>query len=282
MEKNFTISIILLGLICLVIIVLIALQDIRALRTQRRHHSIKRRSHPLVSVVVEENVSDECLASIQRNDYHHYEIVFLGERTRSKYILSLHGDTLLSPSSISNSIETLVHFPHWDHIEIKPVVPRPQNISALLRLYHLVALAPFISLRMAFNIPPCRRQLWPTLQRCNMPARHVRAKLYHFVRWLIFIMNAGLITSILVTAVSAGQPLYLLTYLFALTIWLAVCLMEYPHFSYSQKITYILLSPVSFWYFLLYAFYAPFVPIVRTVTDKIASLLWRAHHQTIA
>lgn len=282
METNFMISIIFIFVIGITIVLGIALHDIRTIRAKRLYRPRKRRSYPLVSVVVEENVSDECLASIRHSDYHKYEIVFTGEHTRNKYILSLNHNVLLAHTSISRAVATLMDLPKWEYVEIRPVLLRPQKISELFRLYHIVVLAPFISLRATFRIPPNRRQLWPTLRRSNIPVRRIRSRLYTFMRWLILIMNAGLISYITIVAFVAGQPLYLLTYLFTLSVWIIVCLIEYPHFSHRQKISYALLSPVSFWYFFLYAFYAPLIPIFRTVTNKIASLLWRAHHQTIA
>lgn len=282
MEMNFMISITFVIVIGLTIILGIALHDIRTIRAKRKYQQKKRRSYPVVSVVVEENVSDECLASIRHSDYHKYEIVFSGENMSSKYILSLRHNVLLAPTSISRAVTTLMDLPKWEYVEIRPVLQRPKKISELFRLYHVVALAPFISLRATFKIPPNHRQLWPTLRRADIPVRRFRSRTYNLMRWLILIMNATIISYITIVAFSAGQPLYLLTYLFTLLIWLIVCLIEYPHFSRQQKITYTLLSPVSFWYFFLYAFYAPLIPIVRAITDKIASLFWRAHHQTIA
>jgi len=282
METNFMITIIFIFVIGITIILGIAIHDIRAIQAKRNHRPKKRRAYPLVSVIVEENVSDECLAGIQHSDYHKYEIVFFGERARSKYILSLRHNVLLAPTSISRGIATLMDLPKWEYVEIRPVLQRPQKVVELFRLYHIVALAPFISLRATLKIPPNHNQLWPILRRANIPIRRARSRLYHFTRWLILMVNAGLISYITVVAFVAGQPLYLLTYLFTLLLWLIVCVIEYPHFSLRQRIVYIFLSPVAFWYFFLYAFYAPLVPIFRASTNWVASLLWRAHRQTIA
>lgn len=148
------------------------------------------RVYPLVSVVVEENVSDECLASIQHSDYHKYEIVFFGERARSKYILSIQHNVLLAPTSISRGVATLMDLPKWEYVEIRPVLRRPQKITELFRLYHIVALAPFISLRVTLKIPPNHNQPWLTLRRANIPVRRARSRLYGFTRWLILMVNA--------------------------------------------------------------------------------------------
>ncbi|MDQ5982368.1 MAG: hypothetical protein QG549_365 [Patescibacteria group bacterium] len=282
MEMNFMISILFIFVIGIALILGIAIHDIRTIRAKRLHRPKKRRVYPLVSVVVEENVSDECLASIQHSDYHKYEIVFFGERARSKYILSIQHNVLLAPTSISRGVATLMDLPKWEYVEIRPVLRRPQKITELFRLYHIVALAPFISLRVTLKIPPNHNQPWPTLRRANIPVRRARSRLYGFTRWLILMVNAGLISYITVIAYVAGQPLYLLIYLITLLLWLIVCVIEYPHFSPRQRISYIYLSPVAFWYFFLYAFYAPLVPIFRATTNWIASLLWRAHRQTIA
>lgn len=282
METNFIISIIFIVVIGIIIILGITIHDIRTIRSSRDRRNSKRQSQPFVTVVVEENVSDACLESIRHSDYQNYEIVFSGEHTHSKFILSLRRDAQIAPSAIRQSVTALITFPHWDYVEIKPVIPNPRTIAELFRLYHTVALAPFISLRTALMIPPNIRQPWPIVQRANIPPRRVRSSVYNFMRWLMLVMNAVLISYISFVAFVTLQPLYLLTYICALMIWVIVCLIEYPHFSYQQRISYILLSPVSFWYFFLYAFYAPLVPICRAVSNRIATLFWRAHHQTIA
>lgn len=282
MESNFIISIIFIIVIGIMIVLGIALHDIRMIRSNKTRTTKRRHTWPLVSVVVDENVSNACLESIRHNDYHNYEIVFSGEHTNGKFILTIRHNMMLDHAAIRRSVTILTNFPTWSYTEIKPVLPSPQKISELFRLYHAVALAPFISLRTAFAIPPNSHQLWPVLQRSQLSIHLWRSRMYHLVRWLIFVANAALVTYITYVAFAAAQPLFLITYLSAMTIWLVVCIMEYPHFSFPQKITYIVLSPVSYWYFFIYAIFAPLAPIWRVISNGIAMLFWRAHHQTIA
>lgn len=282
METIFLNSLLLAIITAIAIIISIALHDFRTTRAKNKSIQRKRRQHPRIAVEVEENVSDACLASIKQSDYHNYEIIFFGEHTKSRFILSIHNNALLDPTAIRYNISILADFPKWDYIAIKPVLPKPQKISELFHLYHTVALAPFIPLRSAFKILPTPHQPWPILRRSTMPVRRLRSRLYRFICWLVLVINTVLISYITIVALATDEPLYLFIYLLVLLVWLVVCIVEYPHFSRNQKVIYTLLSPVSFWFFFAYALYAPLIPIVRAIVNKIASIFWRAHRQTIA
>ena len=283
MELQLIIAICFMFLAAMTVIIGITIHDIRMVKIERLIHNKHRfRKKPFVSIVVDDTISNECITSINKSDYRKFEIVFTGEKIRNKLVLRLGSNIVLERTAVRRAVRELNAFPSWSHIEIRPIIKAPVKLTQLFHLFHLVALSPFISARATFNIAPVGRLLWPTVQRTNTSTRQWKSHAYIVIRWLAAIINAVILIYITYLAMVIYQPILLLSYIGALTLWLTVGLLEYPHFSAHQKNIYTLLIPVSYVYFFLYALYAPFAPIIRKASTTTASFLWRSHRQTVA
>lgn len=263
-------------------IVGITIHDIRLVRSAtNQRHGRRRGRKPLVSIVVDDDVSDESIKSLRKSDYRKKEIVFVGERPRGDLILYLPKNDTIDPGAISRAVNSFTADSQLATAELVPVISRPTTLWQFFCMYQNIALAPFTSVRIAYRITTLRSR-WPLMIRPELPGRPHRARLYRLIRWLSSVFNATLFAYVLYLAVWLYEPIFLMAYLGFFGIWMIMAIWHLEDFSRRQKIIYIALSPASLGYFTLLAFIVPIRPLFRIVSHVAAALSLRSSRQHAA
>lgn len=252
-----------LALAAFALFISMTVYDMRLIQVNRRILHFRRQ--PLVSVVVESEHYDAALKSIKQSDYRKYEVVYAGEPIKGDIVLKLKHDSPLAPTSIRYAVQQLYNLPGCTFVELKPLIKMPSNMRQLFKLYERAVLAPFISVRAQLDIRPLPYSKWSVVQHATI--KHTwRTYAYHSIVWLSSVINAVVLAYLIYLASWLNQPEFLLLYIAAFGLWLIVSLWDYPYFSVSEKLLYTAISPVSFFYFFLLAFKAPFVIPARMIS----------------
>lgn len=275
----------LMSIAALVTIVGMTLGDIKAIRIEarlRQHpYSRRFRQRPLLSIVLNDNASDECIEAVKRSSYRKVEIVFYGEEPRGDLMLYLKRDTILEPDAITHAIRQFNNDHKLNAIELLPAFSKPQTVRQLFDLYRHVSLAPFISVRAVFHAVPLWSQ-WPIMIRKGTRPNTMRLYISRIFRWFALSMNALTLLYVGYIAVVLYEPLFLMMYLSGFCAWMILAIGTYPTFSRMQKVQYVLLAPVAFGYFLYLALKAPFGPFILRLRASISRTFWRSYGQPMA
>lgn len=266
----------------LLTIIGITIQDIRQARLDKmiedQPHTTLLRRRPLVSILVDDELTDESIRSIRHGNYRKIEIVYQGEETHGDLMLPINPDTILERTALSRAINQFNLNPKTEAVEILPRPEMPDNIGELLTFYRQIAAAPFIAVRAAFHVVPIWGSGWPVIVNLHTRISFWRARTYAFFRWLMYVSNAAVLLYALYSAVVLHQLELLLLYLGIFTIWLVTAIWMYPYFSFRQKIVSLVLAPVSLGYFTILALVSPFTSLRSSTRDAFARL-WRSSHQ---
>lgn len=247
-------------------IIVMTVSDIRTIRAEaafRKHPRGQRyRRRPLVSVLVNGDASDQCVASIRQNSYRKIEIISPDDSPKGALLLRIEPDATLYESAILEAVQQLNMNPSRQSIELLPAFTEPATLRGLFHLYRTVALAPFIAVRSLFQVTDSL-PTWPVLTRRSNSHHSVRMYIYLIFRWLAQLANAFVLAFAIYLAIIPSETFYLAIYLGTFGFWLLLSITTYPRFSIGQKIKYALLAPVSLLYFALLAFIAPIRPLGR-------------------
>jgi hypothetical protein len=261
------------------IFIFMTIYDMRVIRANR--HVIHFRRQPLVSIVVDDSVTDASLKSISSGDYRKYEIVFAGEPVRGDLVLYLRCGTILAPTEIRHAVQQLHNLSDCRFVEIRPALAKPDNLTQFFHLYRTIVMAPFISVRAQLDIRPLAQSLWSVMQRTSL-SKTWRTYAYQIVSWILSLANAAVVLYLVYLAAWLGQSDLLLLYITAFWLWIIVSAWDYPYLSIKQKVVYTLLAPVSFLYFLLLAIAAPLAMPLRIGARWANKFFSRSVHQTVA
>jgi hypothetical protein len=257
----------------------LTLYDIREIRlddqAQRHPYARAFRSRPLVSVLVEDHATEACLRSIRESDYRKTEIIFPGEEARGKLWMALPSDVVICRTAISTAVRRFNTDPTLGFVELTAVVQPPKTLRQLFRAFRLVAQAPFISVRTAFRITPGRTPR-PLIYKPDTLLRRWPTRVYQLAHWVIAVINVVALLYIAYVAVVLGQSALLLDYTAGFCLWLVWSIWQYPFFSLQQRISYTLLAPVSFCYFIFVSLRAPLICHVHRFRDDPFSQPWQA------
>lgn len=256
----------------------ITMHDIKTARLEKQPFAYR----PLISIVVDDDISDKTFKSIKKNNYRNKEIVFVGEQPRGEAIVTLPSQSVLHRNAISRAARRLANDPRLDSIEIVPVLQPPQRLLQLLRLYVDIALLPFIGVRTAFGITKRKSTRWPLLVRQKSSQHTARTIIFRIFSWMTATINALFLVYVCYLAVWLSQPEFLMIYLTAFVIWMAMAIWQYEYFTLRQKLMYFLLLPTSFGAFVVLALYAPLVPVCRLINHIASGLPWRSSRQHVA
>ena len=266
------------ALVAFVIFITMTVYDMKLLRAHRRFTHF--RQQPFVSIVIDDDISDETIRSISRSDYRKYEIIFVGEPIESGIVLELRRNMRFAPATIRHAVLQLTNLPDCQFVEIKPTFMMPENLRELYQLYEYVILAPLISVRAQLKIRPFAHARWPVI-RSTALAPTFRSYTYRAVVWLMSIANAITMLYVSYLAIWLDQPELLLLYIATFSLWLIISLWDYPYLSVKDKMIYTFLAPVSFGYFYMTAIWAPFVEPLRLVSRLAGKFFSRTVHQTV-
>lgn len=264
-----------------VTIVAITVQDIQAAKLHqliKKHPKLKRlRRRPLVSIVVDEEPTDKSIASLRHGAYRKIEIVYTDEKTHGDLLLPINPDIVIEKSSLAKAINQFNLRPETEAIEIIPKPDIPNNIRDLLYFYRQIISAPFIAVRAAFHVVPIWGSGWPVIinPRAKIPVW--RARVYAFLRWLMYVANTYALVYSVYVAIFYHRPEFLILYIGLFTVWLITAIWTYPYFALRQKIVSVVLAPVSFGYFFIIGIIAPFTALHWSSRDAFARL-WRSSH----
>ena len=253
--------------------------DMRIIQANRR--VLRLRRQPLVSIVIDDMITDDSLKSISKRDYRKYEIVFAGEPVKGDMILILKPGTVLPPKAIRQSVQQLQSLKNSRFVEMKPMLVNPTNLLHLFRVYYSVATAPFISVRAQLNIRPLTHSKWSVMQWPHIIDTW-QTYAYYIGAWLLSLANTGMLLYFVYLSAWLSQPDLLLLYIGAFWLWLIVSIWDYPHFSIKQKLSYTALAPVSFIYFLFLAITVPLTIPLRIGMRVLSRFFSRSVHQTVA
>lgn len=264
-----------------VTIIAITIQDMRIaklsqfIKNNPKLEGLKRR--PLVSIIIDEEPTDESIVSLRHGDYRKIEIVYSGEKTHGDLMLPINPDTIIEKSLLSKAINRFNTNPEIEAIEIIPQPEIPDNLRDLLYFYRQIASAPFISVRAAFHVVPIWGSGWPVIINLHAKIPEWRARLYAILRWIMHAANAFTLLYAVTMAAIFRQPDFFVLYVGLFIIWLFSAIWMYPYFTLRQKIVSVMLAPVSFGYFFILAIVAPFTSLRGSSSDAFARL-WRSSH----
>jgi hypothetical protein len=270
-----------MGIAALFSIIGMTVGDIGTIRKQTAKAKRAKTQRPLVSVIIRDNIHEECIASIRHSLYSKKEIILPGERIRGSLALLPVNSDIFESTTIGTAVRQMTLDPKRPAIEILRDYKPPRTLPELMRTYHDIIVAPFIAVREAFHIT-LQQTRWSVIVRPSVPWYTWRTRLYCIFRWLVACANLLTFAYICYVAVMLYQPEYMQIYLCGAVIWIIVAISRYPQFSLWQKIIYTVLAPVSFGYLVLLAFYAPFSPIVRRIRAATGGLAWQSSHQSLA
>lgn len=265
----------------LVTITAITVQDMRIaklsqfIKNNPKLERLKRR--PLISIIIDEEPTDESIISLRHGNYRKIEIVYSGEKTHGDLMLPINPDTIIEKSLLSKAINRFNTNPEIEAIEIIPQPEIPDNLRDLLHFYRQIVSAPFISVRAAFRVVPIWGSGWPVIINLHAKIPEWRARLYAILRWVIQTANAFVLVYAVTLAAIFRQTDVLVLYLGLFIIWLIAAIWMYPYFTLRQKIVSIFLAPVSFGYFFILGIVAPFTSLRSSSSDAFARL-WRSSH----
>lgn len=259
------------------------LHDLRKIRLDiwlRRHPSVRFRSRPLVSIVVDGQPSDDCVESVWNSDYQKIELLSSGQPTRGKLLLLLPTtDTILGRTTISYAVRTLNDSSSLPIVELLPILSPPRTLGQFFHLYRHIAAAPFVMSRAGLGIiAPC--PLWPTMMR---PGQTINRRTYVYAtgRWLVQVANLLTLLFACYLAIVLAQPALFIAYLFVLGIWMALAIAQYPHLSLRQRAAYLLLSPVAFSYFVFLCIQTSLAPPLRQIKQRSFATLWKLPYRSL-
>lgn len=265
----------------LITTVSLVLQDMRVARLHRptqNNHPEHLQRRPLVSIVIDEEPTNESIASLRHGDYRKIEIVYVGEETHGDLMLPVNPDIIVEKSLLTKAINRFNVNPQTQAIEIIPRPNTPDNLRDLLRLYRQIVSAPFIAVRAMFRVVPIWGSGWPVMINLHEKIPEWRARVYAFARWVTSVINTFALIYSLYVAIVYRRPEFLILYAGLFIIWLITAIWVYPHFALRQKIVSLILAPVSFGYFLVLGIVTPFTSIRYSTRDAFARL-WRSPHQ---
>jgi hypothetical protein len=266
-----------------VTIIAITIQDMRLAKISnimhRHPHSQQFRRRPLVSIIMDDEPTNEAIQSIRHGNYRKLEILYTGEQAHGDLMLPMNADTVLERTALSNAINQFNMNPNTEAVEIVPRPELPDNLNQLLHFYRRIASAPFIAVRAAFHVVPIWGSGWPVLLNMHRAVPVWRARIYAFCRWLMYVANACALIFVIYAAAIMHRPEFLLLYLGLFTLWLVTAIWLYPYFSLRQRLVALLLAPVSFGYFLLIGLIAPVATALLHPKNDAFARLWRSSHQ---
>lgn len=263
-------------------IVGITTYDISLVRTEAKMRRKRRRERkPLVSIVVDDDVSKETIKNLRKCDYRKKEIIFTGEEPRGDLILYLPPGNTLGSAAISRAVYAFLADPNLSAGELIPIINNPKTFREFLCMYQNLSLAPFSYVRIAYRITT-HRSRWPLMIRPGSPRHSLRTRSYRLIRWLSALFNAILFAYVIFLALWLYEPLFLFAYIGFFAIWIVTAIWHYENFSLRQKAIYILLAPASLGYFAVLTFIVPIRPMFRIVSHLAAVLSLRAFRQHAA
>ncbi len=252
-------------------IVGITLHDVRLIKLDkefRRHpHARRWRKRPMVSIVIDRKPSSACLASIRRSNYRKVEIVSNGSEVHGELLLSIASNTMIAQTALSQAARQFNANPSMPSFEIIPILESPQTIREFFRVYHTIALAPFVAARAGLGIA-LPNSSWPLMTNLHTTPMSRRTRLYLVLRWLAAVANLYTLVYAGYIAIILYQPEFLLMYLAAFGLWLLWAVSRYHQLRFRDKLIYLLLAPASLIYFVVRSFVTPlrfpFGAIIRT------------------
>lgn len=264
-----------------VTITAITLQDMRIAKLNhliKNHPKLEQlRRRPLVSIVIDEEPTNESMASLRHGNYRKIEIIYSGEKTHGDLMLPINPDTVIEKSLLGKAINRFNMNPKMGAVEIIPKPDVPDNLRDLLHFYRQIVSAPFIAVRATFQVVPIWGSGWPVIINLHAKIPAWRARLYAFLRWVLYVANTyALVYSVYVAAVYR-RPEFLMLYMGLFVVWLITAIWIYPHFALRQKIVSLVLAPVSFGYFFILGIVAPFTSLRGSTNDAFARM-WRSSH----
>jgi hypothetical protein len=249
----------------------ITLHDVRLIKLDKefhRHPYARRwRKRPIVSIVINKEPSSACMASIRKNNYRKLEIVSNGNEVHGELLLSISSDTVITQTAISQAVRQFNANPSMRSFEIIPVLESPQTIREFFRVYHRIALAPFVAARAGLGVT-LPSSSWPLMTNLRTTPMSQRTRLYLVLRWLAAVANLYTLVYAGYIAVVLYQPEFLLMYLAAFGFWLLWAISRYQQLRFRDKLIYLLLAPASLIYFVVRSLVTPlrfpFGAIIRT------------------
>jgi hypothetical protein len=271
----------LLAIGAFVTIMAITIQDMRIAKLNqfiKNHPKLPRLNRrPLVSIVIDEEPTDESMTSLRHGDYRKIEIVYTGEETSGDLMLPINPDTVIEKTLLARTINRFNMNPKIEAVEIIPKPKVPDNLRDLLHFYRQIVSAPFIAVRAVFHVVPIWGSGWPVMVNLHAKIPLWRTRLYAVARWLMYVANTYALVYSIYVATVYRQPGFLMLYIGLFVVWLVTAIWMYPHFALRQKIVSLVLAPVSFGYFFVLGIVAPFTSLRGSTNDAFARL-WRSSH----
>lgn len=254
------------------------LYDVRRIQSDAQSRYSRRfKKRPLVSIRVQGEPSEQCVESIWNSDYQKIEVIANKQLTHGKLVLWLQPNTILTTDAISRGVHAFEQDKSLDVVEILPVIPAPRTIRQLIAHYRLIASGPFIASRAGLGITPSR-SIYPVMMRPKVH-KSWRAPTYMTCCW--FVKTALFITLLYACNLTlmSNQSALFVACLAGFAVWMIIAISYYPFMSQRQKMVYVLLVPVSIFYFVLLSVRTVILPIFRHSYDNSAITILRASHR---
>lgn len=176
----------------------------------------------------------------------------------------MHGETvafipdevIIGKSAISDAIKLFNGNTSMIAVECYPVIQQAQTIRELFATYRIFAASPFVAVRSGLGIIS-PSTLWPIIAKHSPLTMGYVSTMYMFFSWTAKWVNAFVVLYSLYLALNAGYSGLFMTYIVGFSLWMSWAIVMYPELSIRYKISYLLLFPVSFIYFMYLALLAP-------------------------
>lgn len=180
-------------------------------------------------------------------------------RRKPATIMQHVGKNTLSKTSLRDAKHQLQYRPHARFVEIIPPQQFPEATRQFFAAYKRFADMPLIKLRSVLNVQPLAHN-WPTVSRQPQLAMK-RDYIYPAAGWVLAVCHIWLLLYATYIAIAASDVAYLMAYMSLFGVWLGWSIMSYPQLGMVQKISYLLLMPAAFGFFLWRIVSAPFRPL---------------------
>lgn len=226
--------------------------DLWEIKTKRivneRPNSRALRKRPPVGAVIKGHATQECSHSIRTNKYKKLTTFHAGNSNAETLLLRLDSSTKLEARSVLEAVKQLAVGHHRQTINITPLLVMGRDSLSLLKTYATLARLPFAQARAGFNIP----------SDFSVSTQTVSGRSFDYAVRAVKLMNAVLFVYACYSAAHFQQPEMLLIYVVSLASWITWSVVRYPYFSAVKKLSLLLLSPVSYVYFVHLALTSPF------------------------
>lgn len=233
------------------------IDDIRSIRQQqamKKHpHSRKWRERPTITVISTHQWS---AFPLQKKSYRKLVMNKSTTVPQNSLILNPNGSNAIEASSLMDGVQRFNNDQRLATIAITPKLSTPTNIWQLLEVYRIVAQLPFDTLRTLCDVSA---KVGVSLSRSDTPSKHSFA--YSASSFVMRLANLIVFIYACYAAAIHTQPELLLIYLTAFNFWLLWAFGRYRYFSFTKKCLYVLLSPVSYVYFVYLLIAAPIRPV---------------------